>query len=123
MMVKGRTLCQILLGCCAVVMLSSRVTAPSALQRFDQPRTVSYTADIVVNGRWLLPRDIFGHVATKPPLVNLMAVPVAELGFWQEWAVKWAMVAGTLLTTALTVTIARDLFRQRTEVSIDANEA
>ena len=123
MMVKGRTLCQILLGCCAVVMLSSRVTAPSALQRFDQPRTVSYTADIVVNGRWLLPRDMFGHVATKPPLVNWMAVPVVALGFWQEWAVKWPMVAGTLLTTALTVTIARNLFRQIPETAIVADEA
>src|SRR5256886_16934469 len=123
MMVKGRTLCQILLGCCAVVMLSSRVTAPSALQRFDQPRTVSYTADIVVNGRWLLPRDMFGHVATKPPLANRMAVPVVALGFWQEWAVKWPMVAGTLLTTALTVTIARNLFRQIPETAIVADEA
>src|SRR5947208_2528439 len=123
MVVKGRTLCQILLGCCAVVMLSSRVTAPSALQRFDQPRTVSYTADIVVNGRWLLPRDMFGHVATKPPLVNWMAVPVVALGFWQEWAVKWPMVAGTLLTTALTVTIARNLFRQIPETAIVADEA
>src|SRR5437667_11035041 len=104
MMVKGRTLCQILLGCCAVVMLSSRVTAPSALQRFDQPRTVSYTADIVVNGRWLLPRDMFGHVATKPPLVNWMAVPVVGLGFLQEMAVTRLKAEGALLTTALTVT-------------------
>src|SRR5947208_3959287 len=112
MVVKGRTLCQILLGCCAVVMLSSRVTAPSALQRFDQPRTVSYTADIVVNGRWLLPRDMFGHVATKPPLVNWMAVAVVALGFWKEWAVKWTSVSATLLTTALTVTIARNLLLQ-----------
>src|SRR5205814_1891730 len=123
MVVKGRTLCQILLGCCAIIVLSSRVTAPSALQRFDEARTVSYTADIVVNGRWLLPRDMFGHVATKPPLVNWMAVPVVELGFWQEWAVKWPMVAGTLLTTALTVTIARNLFRQIPETAIVADEA
>ena len=122
-MAKGETLCRILLLGCAAVMLTSRVIAPSALQRFDQPRTVSYTADIVVNGRWLLPRDMFGHVATKPPLVNWMAVPVVALGFWQEWAVKWPMVAGTLLTTALTVTIARNLFRQIPEIAIVADEA
>src|SRR2546423_829519 len=123
MVVKGQTLCQILLWSCAAVMLSSRVIAPSVLQRFDQPRTVSYTADIVVNGRWLLPRDILGHVATKPPLVNWMAAPVVALGFWQEWAVKWPMIAATLLTTALTVAIARNLFRNIPETASVANEA
>ena len=123
MVVKGATLCQILLASCAVVMLSSRIIAPSALQRFDQPRTVSYTADIVVNGRWLLPRDILGHVATKPPLVNWMAAPVVALGFWQEWAVKWPMLAATLLTTVLTVAIARNLFRKIPETASVADEA
>src|SRR5438046_7644326 len=109
MLMKGEMSCQILLCGCAAVMLSSRVIAPSALQRFDQPRTVSYTADIVVNGRWLLPRDMFGHVATKPPLVNWMAVAVVALGFWQEWEVKWSMVAWRMLMTALTVSIVRNL--------------
>jgi 4-amino-4-deoxy-L-arabinose transferase-like glycosyltransferase len=123
MVMKGAILCQILLVCCAVVMLSSRLIAPSALQRFDQPRTVSYTADIVANGRWLLPRDMLGHVATKPPLVNWMAAPLVALGFWQEWAVKWPMVAGTLLTTALTITIARNLFRKIPETASVADEA
>src|SRR5437899_2278572 len=123
MLMKGEMSCQILLCGCAAVMLSSRVIAPSALQRFDQPRTVSYTADIVVNGRWLLPRDMLGHVATKPPLVNWMAAPVVALGFWQEWAAKWPMVAATLLTTALTVRIARNLFRKIPETETVANEA
>src|SRR5436853_7734032 len=123
MVAKGETLCRILLLGCAAVMLTSRVIAPSALQRFDQPRTVSYTADIIVNGRWLLPRDMLGHVATKPPLVNWMAAPVVALGFWQEWAVKWPMVAATLLTTVLTVIIARNLFRQIPEIAIVADEA
>src|SRR2546430_14650514 len=123
MVVKGQTLCQILLWGCAAVMLSSRVIAPSALQRFDQPRTVSYTADIIVNGRWLLPRDMLGHVATKPPLVNWLAAPVVALGFWQEWAAKWPMVAATLLTTVLTVRIARNLFGKIPETQTVANEA
>src|SRR5438045_4837685 len=94
MVVKGATLCQILLACCAVVMLSSRIIAPSALQRFDQPRTVSYTADIVLNGRWLIPRDFTGQTTTKPPVVNWLAAPVVALGFWTEWGVKWSMAAG-----------------------------
>src|SRR6266404_756904 len=123
MLMKGETLCQILLWGCAAIMLGSRVVAPSALQRFDQPRTVSYTADIIVNGRWLLPRDMLGHIATKPPLVNWMATPVVALGFWQEWAVKWPMIAATLLTTVLTVRIARNLFRKIPETETVANEA
>jgi 4-amino-4-deoxy-L-arabinose transferase-like glycosyltransferase len=79
--------------------LLARVTGPSALQRFDQPKTVSYTADIVANGNWLLPRDILGRPATKPPLVNWLAAPVVAMGFWTEWAVKWPMLAGSLAST------------------------
>src|ERR1700730_16185341 len=84
--------CFVLLIACFVVMLGSRLLAPSTLQRFDQPRTASYTADVVVNGRWLLPHDMLGHPATKPPLVNWLAAPVVALGFWTELAVKWPMV-------------------------------
>ena len=63
---------------CAAIMIGARVFGPSALQRQDQPRTVSYTADIAANGRWLLPRDMFGDTATKPPLVNWLAAPLLE---------------------------------------------
>src|SRR5437667_10676307 len=66
---------------------------------------------------------MLGHVATKPPLVNWMAAPLVALGFWQEWAAKWPMVAATLLTTALTVRIARNLFRKIPETETVANEA
>src|SRR6266481_2896872 len=123
MLMQGETLCQILLWGSAAVMLSSRVIAPSALQRFDQPRTVSYTADIVVNGRWLLPRDMLGGPATKPPLVNWLAAPVVALGFWTEWAAKWPMIAGTLASTALCVWMAHRLFRQIPQFSTHAKNA
>lgn len=94
------------------VLLAARILGPSALQRFDQPKTVAYTADIVANGRWLLPRDMLGHPATKPPLVNWLAAPVVLMGFWQEWAVKWPMVAGSLATLAMCVIMARRLFEK-----------
>jgi 4-amino-4-deoxy-L-arabinose transferase-like glycosyltransferase len=97
---------------CIGVLLGARLNAPSALQRFDQPKTVSYTADILVNGRWLLPRDMLGHPATKPPLVNWMAAPVVALGFWTELAVKWPMMLGTIITAALAVRMAHRLFRK-----------
>ena len=105
-----------LLIACVVVMFAARLLAPSALQRFDQPKTASYTADVVVNSRWLLPRDMLGHPATKPPLVNWLAAPVVALGFWTEWAVKWPMAAGALASTALTFWMARRLFGQLPEI-------
>lgn len=104
--------CGLLLAGCVAIMLAGRVFGPSALQRFDQPRTVSYTADVALNGRWLLPRDMMGRTASKPPLVNWLAVPIVKLGFWTEWAVKLPMVGATLVSTALTVWMARRLFQQ-----------
>src|SRR5438046_2872251 len=97
----GARLCFGLLAACWLIMLVARLFAPSTLHRFDQPRTVSYTADVILNGRWLLPRDMLGGPATKPPLVNWLAAPVVALGFWTEWAVKWPMIAGTVASTAL----------------------
>src|SRR5205085_8277627 len=92
---------------CAVVMIAARIFGPSALQRQDQPRTASYTADIAANGRWLLPRDMLGEPATKPPLVNWLGAPLLMFGFWTEWAVKLPMVLGSLTTLALTVWMAK----------------
>lgn len=93
-------------------MLAARLLAPSALQRFDQPKTVSYTADIAVHGRWLLPRDMMGNPATKPPLVNWLAAPLLAAGFWTELSVKTPMLLGSLATLALTVWMARRLLRR-----------
>src|SRR5438046_10277032 len=115
--------CQILLRGCAAVMLSSRVIATSALQRFDQPRTVSYTSDIVVNVRWLLPRDMLGHVATKPPLVNWMAAQVVGLGFGQEGAAKWPRVAAIVLTPAMTVRVTGNIIRRHPATESDGHVA
>ena len=88
---------------CVLIMFGARLLGPSALERYDQPRTVAYTADMVVNGNWLLPRDMLGNPATKPPLVNWLAAPLVRLGFWTEWAVKLPMLLASLATLALTV--------------------
>lgn len=93
-------------------MFGARLLGPSALQRYDQPRTASYTADIVANGNWLLPRDMLGRPATKPPLVNWLAAPLLMLGFWTEWAVKAPMLAASIATLFLTMTMARRLLPQ-----------
>ncbi|MGZ5023740.1 MAG: ArnT family glycosyltransferase [Chthoniobacterales bacterium] len=103
----------LILVLCAVVMFAARIFGPSALQRQDQPRTAAYTADIAANGRWLLPRDMFGNTATKSPLVNWLAAPLLKLGFWTEWAVKMPMLLASLTTLALTVWMAKHLLGAR----------
>ncbi len=94
---------EFILVLCAAVMIGARIFGPSALQRQDQPRTASYTADIAANDRWLLPRDMLGNTATKPPLVNWLAAPLLKLGFWTEFAVKLPMLLASLATLALTI--------------------
>lgn len=104
---------EFILVLCAAVMIGARIFGPSALQRQDQPRTVSYTADIAANDRWLLPRDMFGNPSTKPPLVNWLAAPLLKLGFWTEWVVKMPMLLGSLTTLALMVFMANYLLSNR----------
>ncbi len=96
-----RTLCLLLLGAAVLLAFSARLAGPSAMHRFDQPRTVAYTADIARHGRWLLPRDMEGNPSTKPPLVNWAAAPLLRLGFWHEPAVKFPMLLASLVTVAL----------------------
>lgn len=110
---------RMLLAACLAVLLGARLAAPSMLQRFDQPKTATYTADIAQNGRWLLPRDAFGGTATKPPLVNWLAAPLLKLGFWTEPAVKMPMLLGSLATLALTVWMARALFLKCPEIGMN----
>ncbi len=92
-------------------MYGSRIIGPSVLQRFDQPKTAAYTADIVENGRWLLPRDMRGHEATKPPLVNWLAAPIVAAGFWTEWAVKLPMTLASLVTLGSVLWFGRRLLQ------------
>ncbi len=98
-----RSRLDLILILCAIVMIGARIFGPSALQRQDQPRTASYTADIAANGNWLLPRDMLGNTATKPPLVNWLGAPLLKLGFWTEWAVKMPMLLASLTTLLLTI--------------------
>ena len=80
-----------------------RVAGPSDLsQNHDQSKTMAYTADMVLHGRWVLPRDNRGDLTTKPVLVNWMGVAVVQalqlVGLaWREWSLKMpTMLAGLL---------------------------
>src|SRR5688572_23431086 len=72
--------------------LFARLSGPSDIWNQTQPRTMSYTTDMLITGgdHWLLPADSSGLRATKPPMYNWLAAPmVALLGFPSEPAHKF----------------------------------
>jgi 4-amino-4-deoxy-L-arabinose transferase-like glycosyltransferase len=86
------------------MVLGVEILGPSDLYDKDQPKTMGYTADIVLNGRWILPRDVANQPPTKPPLYNWLSVPiVGGLHIWKEWAFKFPSVVGGVLTVVLIV--------------------
>ncbi|GEP45378.1 hypothetical protein BGE01nite_46690 [Brevifollis gellanilyticus] len=103
-------------------MIVARVAGPSAMHRFDQPKTVAYTASMVLHHEWLLPDDMFGRPSTKPPLVNWLAAPLVAMGFWTEWAVKMPMLLGSLLTLGIIIKMGRHLLSQCAETALHATE-
>lgn len=91
----------------------SRWLGPSDLYDKDQPKTIAYTADIVQNGRWLLPRDTLNQKSTKPPLYNWIdALVVMATANWSEAALKVPSIIAFLLTTAMIVAMTRRLASQ-----------
>lgn len=69
--------------------LSVRILGPSDAWDQDQPKTMSYTTDILVNGNWTLPVERGVIKASKPPMYNWIAAPfVWILGFSSEVAHK-----------------------------------
>jgi len=86
----------------------ARTLAPSDLWDQTQPRTIAYTADMLVHGgsALLLPRDGADLAATKPPLYNWLALPgVAIAGRDNDFAHRLpsllALIATLLVTMGL----------------------
>ena len=73
---------------CVVGLLASRLVGPSDLYDQHQPRTIAYTADMLLHGRWVLPRDDEGIPATKPPLYNWLSAPLVWMFGYREWMLK-----------------------------------
>lgn len=83
---------------CFVLILVARIGGLSDMHMKDQPRTISYTVDMLVNGRWFWPRDMQGVAAVKPPMYNWLAVvPLAVTGMFTEWVFKLPSIAGTVV--------------------------
>jgi len=92
----------VLLGLVVVMVLVARIAGPSDLhQNTDQSKTIAFTGDIVLNGRWSLPRDSLGQETLKPPLVNWVGAPfVAAFGF-HEWTLKMPSILSGLAMSGL----------------------
>jgi len=84
-----------------------RALAPSDLYDNDQPKTVNYTMDMVANGRWLMPQDVQGRPATKPPMVNWIGAPAVWLLGPEPFALRLPAVLSGLAIVLLTVWMGR----------------
>lgn len=83
-----------------VWVIASRIFGPSDIWHQTQPRTVSYTTDIIVHGgnHWILPIERGGLPATKPPLYNWLAAGAVKLmGFSSEIAHKFPSLVAMML--------------------------
>lgn len=86
----------------AIVFLARLAVGPADLYEKDQPKTLAYTADVLLHGRWALPRDVIYQPATKPPLYNWIAAGVMNVtGSWSELAMKSPSVLGAIGVAAV----------------------
>jgi 4-amino-4-deoxy-L-arabinose transferase-like glycosyltransferase len=110
MAIEGRSTIAIAWVLAAVTVaagLGLRLLGSSDLYHQTQPRTVSYTTDILVSGRWILPLERGVVPATKPPLYNWVAAPVvAVLGHSSEVAHRMPSILSFFAIVVLTFHIA-----------------
>lgn len=90
--------------------LAARALGPCDLWDQTQPKTVSYTTDIVANGHWILPVERGAFPATKPPLYNWIAAPfVAALGYDSQIAHKFPSIIALCACWLIMVRLGRSL--------------
>src|SRR5687768_14207951 len=106
---SSRRLPLVLLFATVLLVFAGRIFGPSDLHDKSQPKTVAYTADVVLHGRWMLPRDMVGGPARKPPLYNWVGAPfVAVLGY-HEWVLKIPAMLSGVGAVAVSVLMTRRL--------------
>ncbi len=95
----------------AVIILGTRLIGPADLYEKDQPKTIAYTADMVVNGRFALPRDVIYQSATKPPMYNWIDFAIVKTtGIFSEFTLKLPSVLGVILTSGFIYWFCRNAF-------------
>jgi len=94
-------------------LFAARVLGPNELWDQTQPKTVSYTTDIVAHGNWILPIERGEFPATKPPLYTWIAAPfVALLGYNSAIAHKFPSVLAMCACWVVMVRLGRSIGRR-----------
>jgi 4-amino-4-deoxy-L-arabinose transferase-like glycosyltransferase len=99
----------ILLLVTLAIVIGARVIGPSDIHDKSQPKTVAYTADMVLNGRWVLPRDMVGGPARKPPMYNWIGAPFVAIFGFAEPVLKMPSILSGVAIVGLTIFITRRL--------------
>ncbi len=95
----------VLLGATAVALFAIVLSAPPNLLGSNEDRMAAYVWDVVQNGAFVMPRDLTGEPASKPPLYTwLAAVSSLVLGHFSR-------IPLYLPSAAATVTVAWLLWR------------
>ena len=110
----------ILLLLTLAIVLGARIAGPSDLHDKSQPKTVAYTADMALHGRFILPRDMVGGPARKPPMYNWIGVPFVALFGFSEPMLKMPAILGGIATIAFTVYATRRMLRSP-ELGLDGD--
>jgi 4-amino-4-deoxy-L-arabinose transferase-like glycosyltransferase len=113
---RGMRIAYWALAAAFLMVVAARVLGPSDVYDKEQPRTTSYTADMISNGHWVLPYDTFGIPATKPPLYNWLTAPFVQMGGYREWALKMPSLLGAAGALVVLIMAGRHLGRAEGKV-------
>ncbi|MBI3192586.1 MAG: glycosyltransferase family 39 protein, partial [Pedosphaera parvula] len=91
------------LGLVVLALYVIRLAAPSDLIDYGQEANTAYVLDAVGNGHWIVQRDLYGAVTSKPPLYTWLASSVSvALGRIDRFTLS---LPAALATLALTLVI------------------
>ncbi|MCB9878998.1 MAG: glycosyltransferase family 39 protein [Planctomycetes bacterium] len=91
-----------------------RWTAPSDWMARDQERVGTYVLDIVQNGSVVVQHDVFGNVASKPPMFNWIAAAATVVaGGFSRFTLAFPSVLASLGSLLLLVGVAARRFGPR----------
>lgn len=97
--------------CVWIGLLLARATAPSDLLVRDQERVGTYVLDILENGNLLVQHDVYGNVASKPPIFYwLSALTSAVAGGVSRLSLAMPSALACLCSMLLLVVVARRRF-------------
>jgi 4-amino-4-deoxy-L-arabinose transferase-like glycosyltransferase len=63
----------------ALTLFVLRLLAPPNLLDQDQENPATYVLDVIKNGNWICQRDLYGNIASKPPVFTWLAAITAKL--------------------------------------------